>query len=277
MKTILAVIMAMILCAAPVLAKSYNNAIDVQITTDGGQTLPTYPVKLKPGLSKVYAEAKKGEQYRIVVKNRLNRRVGLVIAVDGRNIISGGKSWLKSDERMYILEPYGSGEFAGWRSSQERINRFYFTDVPDSYAAAFGDKSAMGVIAVSAYAELQRYQPPVPLASAPRSYESRAADKSGNSGTAAAPAPSVDKQARRPAKAEKSLESAGTGYGQEEYSPTYTVEFEAEKRPVHTAYIKYEWHSNLCRLGVIDCNAKPRQPHNRLWDNNGYAPPPPGR
>jgi len=36
------------------------------------------------------------------------------------------------------------------RSAQDKINRFYFTDVPDSYAAAFGDESAMGVIAVAA-------------------------------------------------------------------------------------------------------------------------------
>lgn len=276
MKTVLAVILGIFLTSVPALAKSFNNAIDVQITTDSGQTLPTYPVTLKPGMSKVYAEAKKGEQYRIVVKNRLNRRVGLVIAVDGRNIISGAKSWLKNDERMYILEPYGSGEFAGWRSSQERINRFYFTDVPDSYAAAFGDKSAMGVIAVSAYPELHRYQPSAPLTTAPKGYGGRAEDRADTSERAAqVPAPSPENKARRAAKAEKSLESAGTGYGHDEYSPTYTVAFEAEKRPVHTTYIKYEWRSTLCRLSVIDCDTPPRRPYNRLWDNNGYAPPPP--
>jgi len=44
-----------------------------------------------------------GGPLRIEVKNRLNRRVGLVIAVDGRNIISGTKSWLRNNERMYIL------------------------------------------------------------------------------------------------------------------------------------------------------------------------------
>ena len=86
-------------------------------------TCPSIRVKFRRS-RKVYAEAVKGTHYRIEVRNRLNRRIGLVIAVDGRNIISGAKSWLKNNERMYILEPYGSGSFAGWRTAQDRINRF---------------------------------------------------------------------------------------------------------------------------------------------------------
>ena len=135
MKTIAAIILAVMLWGANVWAGSIGNAVEVRIVTDDGRTLPIYPVKTKRALKKVYTEAVKGDHYRIEVKNRLDRRVGLVIAVDGRNIISGEKSWLKNNERMYILEPYASGEFSGWRTGQERVNRFYFTDVPDSYAA----------------------------------------------------------------------------------------------------------------------------------------------
>jgi|GEM_PF-3322003 len=47
------------------------------------------------------AEAVKGYHCRIVVRNKLNRRVGVVVAVAGRNIIPGQKSWLKNNERMY--------------------------------------------------------------------------------------------------------------------------------------------------------------------------------
>jgi hypothetical protein len=82
---------------------------------------------------------------------------------------------------------------------------------------------------------------------------------------------------KKAAKAERSLESAGTGYGREEYSPVQTVAFEAEKRAVETIHFKYEWRATLCRLGVVSCNLPPRRPANRLWDNDGYAPPPPGR
>jgi hypothetical protein len=291
MKTIAAVILAIVVSAAQVWAGGVGDSIEVRIVTDDGRTLPTYPVKTRHNLKKVYAEAVKGDHYRIEVKNRLNRRVGLVIAVDGRNIVSGEKSWMRNNERMYILGPYESGEFSGWRSSGDRINRFYFTDVPDSYAAAFGDESAMGVISVSAYPEIQRYQPPpARLQSQPApSWKNDGAGKGSGSADRAesaapsAAAPSAPSQAgemsrNRAAKSEsKALDSAGTGYGHEEYSPVQVVAFEPENRAVETVHFKYEWRKTLCSLGVVPCSATPRRYSNRLWDNGGYAPPPPGR
>src|SRR5271157_1742933 len=142
-------------------AATIGNAVEVSVINDNGWALPLYPVEIRHNLKKVYAEAFKGDNYRIVVRNKLNRRVGVVIAVDGSNIISGQKSWLKNSERMYIIDANSTNEFSGWRTGQDKINRFYFTDVPDSYAAAFGDESAMGVIAVVAYPEIQRYEPPM--------------------------------------------------------------------------------------------------------------------
>lgn len=286
MKTIAAVILAIVLSAVQVWARSVGDAVEVNIVSDDGRSLPTYPVKMRSGLKKVYAEAVKGDHYRIEVRNKLNRRVGLVIAVDGRNIISGGKSWMENSERMYILEPYGSGEFSGWRSSNDLINRFYFTNVPDSYAAAFGDESAMGVISVAAYPELQRYVPPARLQSqsAPAWQRDSAGKSAGSSEraesapAAAAPAPAGEMSKKRAAKMEqKSLEGAGTGYGHEEYSPVQVVAFEPEGRAIETIHFKYEWRSTLCRLRVISCDVPPRRHANRLWDNGGYAPPPPGR
>jgi hypothetical protein len=283
MKTIAAIILAVMACAANVWAGSVGDAVEVRIVTDDGRTLPTYPVKMKHALKKVYAEAIKGEHYRIEVRNRLDRRVGLVIAVDGRNIISGEKSWLKRSERMYILEPYGSGEFAGWRTGQERINRFYFTEVPDSYAAAFGDQSAMGVITVAAYPEQRRCEsPPLPLSQsgpyAGRTYDGVDNGPAALGRAAEAPAaPAAKGMKKESARAEQALEGAGTGYGREEYSPVETVAFEAEKRAVETIHFKYEWRATLCRLGVVSCDRPPCHPPNRLWDNGGYAPPPPGR
>lgn len=284
MKTIAAIILATMLCAADVWAGAIGSAIEVRIVTDDGRTLPTYPVKTGQALKKVYAEAVKGDHYRIEVKNRLNRRVGLVIAVDGRNIISGDKSWLRSSERMYILDAYESGSFSGWRTGQERINRFYFTDVPDSYAAAFGDDSAMGVITVAAYPEKRVIEPPpISMLQEPPSNQGRYGGNSAELSGAydrSAPAPSAPaaaKKAKKAAKAERSMESAGTGYGREEYSPVRTVAFEAEGSAAETIHFKYEWRATLCRLGVVRCDLPPRRPANRLWDNGGYAPPPPGR
>jgi len=280
MKIIALIILAFVLCTTSAWAGCVGDAVEVRIVTDEGRTLPTYPVKMGRGVRKVYAEAIKGDHYRIEVKNLLNRRIGLVVAVDGRNIISGTKSWLKNSERMYILEPYGSGEFAGWRTGQDRINRFYFTDVPDSYAAAFGDESAMGVIAVAVYPEARRCDTPIPLSRiAPpwqRGQEGKVTGKA-DKGEAVptAPAASGDYLNKKASRSEQALESAGTGYGRNEYSPSRIVAFEPEKRAAETIYLKYEWRSNLCKLGVIDCAKPPCCTPNRLWDNDGYALPPP--
>lgn len=282
MKTIAAIILAIVVGAIQAWAGNVGDSVEVRIVTDSGRILPTYPVKLRSGIKKVYAEAVKGDHYRIEVRNRLGRRVGVVIAVDGRNIISGGQSWLKNSERMYILDPYGSGEFSGWRTSNDTINRFYFTDVPDSYAAAFGDESAMGVISVAAFPEVQRYEPPpMPMSPPARpyrnSYEGKAAGSIADRAAPTPAAPAAESMKKKSARAEQALEGAGTGYGHEEYSPVQVVAFEPESRAVETIHVKYEWRATLCKLGVVRCNQPPRRPSNRLWDNGGYAPPPPGR
>ncbi len=238
--------------AAGAWAGNTGNAVEVQIRSDSGRMLPLYPVAARSPNRKVYVEAVKGDHYSILIRNLLSRRVGVVVAVDGRNIISGRQSWLRNDERMYILEPYGVGEFKGWRTSLDSINRFYFTDVADSYAAAFHDESAMGVIAVAVYPEVPRRRDADLSRAVPRS-EQRAAPS---------------------AKSEE--ESAGTGFGREEHSPARLVAFEPEAAPAQKVFLKYEWRSTLCRVGIISCG-KIRPPRNRLWDDDDFAPPPPGR
>jgi len=282
MKIFTAVIVAVFLCVSCAFADSVGDAVNVRVITDDGRTLPIYPVKMRHGLKKVYAEANRGDQYRIQVTNRLNRRIGLVIAVDGRNIISGTKSNLQNSERMYILEPYASGEFSGWRTSQDRVNRFYFTDVADSYAAAFGDKSAMGIIAVAVYREVKHFKLPTPWSTitpaTPGWQKGKTlgeADK--NEAGAAAPSASNERMLKSDAVREQVLESAGTGYGHEEYSPSEIVMFEPEKRAAENIFLKYEWRSTLCKLGVVKSHQSPCRPYNRFWNDNGYAPPPPER
>ena len=276
MKSIAAVFLAIVLCAFSAWAGGIGDAVEVHVVTDDGRSLPTYPVKMGHGLKKVYAEANRGDHYRIEIRNRLDRRVGLVIAVDGRNIISGGKSGLQGHERMYILEPNGFGAFSGWRTAQDRVNRFYFTDPPDSYAAAFGDESAMGVIAIAVYPELRRWRPPQPLSRiSPSGREGRTAAAHDKAESAAAPSVSGETMRKGAARAEQSLESAGTGYGRDAYSPSQIVAFQPERRAVETVLLKYEWRATLCRLGVAACDPPPRRPPNRLWDRDGYAPPPP--
>jgi hypothetical protein len=85
---------------------------------------------------------------------------------------------------------------------------------------------------------------------------------------------SRDKSVRPAAPSARAEEkSAGTGYGREEYSPSTIVEFEPESHPIEKIFLKYEWRSTLCKKGIIRCGGK-RAPHNRMWEGEGFAPPP---
>jgi hypothetical protein len=260
MKTFLSLCAIVLIWANTASAAIVGEAVKVSVITDSGWSIPFYTVKSSHVLKKVYAEAVRGDHYRIIVSNNLNRRVGVVVAVDGRNIISGQKSWLRNTERMYILDPYGTNEYSGWRTGQDRVHRFYFTDVPDSYAAAFGDQSAMGVIAVAVYPEIRPYEPPPHL-----NYSAREKRTQDGAMGKAAPSPRAD-----------ASENAGTGFGREEYSPSRQVHFDAENRAVESILIKYEWRHTLCRKKIINCDRTYGHYYNRLWDNEDFAPPPPG-
>lgn len=262
----------------PQLGAASTGMVDVEVLSDRGTPFRSYGIAPRGNdpAHRAYVEAVKGERYSLRIRNNSGRRVGLVIAVDGRNIISGRKSYLKNDERMYILDPWASASYEGWRSGDDRVNRFYFTDAGDSYAGAWGDFSAMGVVAVAVYPE--KWAPPPP----PVTLDERGPDSRFRPGAPAPGAPEAERQgagsaARGFSGREKSMESArkdpGTGYGEERYSPSVRVAFEPERHPAERHFLKYEWRDTLCRKGIIDC----RIGRNRFWDDDGYAPPPPSR
>jgi len=254
-------------------AAASASTVNVDLLADGKGPLPFYRVGGggTHDTYRAYVEAVKGERYGIRIRNNTARRVGVVVAVDGRNIISGEKSFLKGNERMYILGPYETETYDGWRTAKDTINRFYFTKPGDSYAGAFGDYSAMGVVAVAVFRERE-----VP------SQHSRVPDreKSGK-GTEDGSVPgepgegSGEAGAPRSPAGRQSAESAGTGFGDETYSPSIRVRFNPERRVAERHFLKYEWRDTLCMRGIIDC----RWSRNRFWEDadDGYAPYPPGR
>ncbi|XOF35209.1 MAG: hypothetical protein ACL93V_07965 [Candidatus Electrothrix sp. YB6] len=235
--------------------------ITVQVISGDGYIFPTYPTDSRDGSYRAYLQAQRNARYGIRIRNNTGRRIGLVIAVDGRNIISGDRSDLRNTERMYILGPYEEATYNGWRTTRNQVSRFYFSDAEDSYAGAWGDHSAMGVIAVAAYPEKRRrfrHRSHRPRLFSQRSVPTAPRSKYG----AADSAP-------------------GTGYGEGEYSSSVEVSFRPKRYPLEKQFYKYEWRRTLCRKGIISC----RRPHhhrdrNRFWPNensgnNGYAPPPP--
>ena len=99
-----------------------NTLVDVQIVNQYGQRFADYPIHRqgRSGEQRAYLEAVPGAGYAIRVTNTSGQRVGLVVAVDGRNIVSGKKSKLRSNERMYVLGPYETATYRGWRSGRDQ-------------------------------------------------------------------------------------------------------------------------------------------------------------
>ena len=266
MRYLLGLIIAAIMMAAAAPAYSHGGdrlrgEVIIEVVSESGSTLLSIPHKdfWKGGTHtiKKYLEARRGENYGIVIRNMTPERIGVVIAVDGRNIISGKKSDLKNSEDMYIVNSYGHGQYDGWRTASDKVHKFYFTDTADSYAMkTFSDSTAMGVIAVAIYREKER---PKPLYEQKSLYNTPAA-------------PSAESSARSKVGTARD-ESAGTGFGDEQYSPTIKIAFEPECTPFQKTLVKYEWRKVLCRKGILNCSQEPK---NRLWDEDEYAPYPPG-
>jgi hypothetical protein len=240
-----------------------TSPVVIEVVGRDGRVFREFPVTARDGALRSYLQAEKGERYEVRVRNTTGQRLGLVIAVDGRNIINGRKSELSRGEPMYVLDAWGTQDYAGWRANLSAINEFYFTDWSGSYAEAFGDRSARGVIAVAVYREVP---PPPPVHQPYRENE-----------PARAQAPAAAERPADAAKSEKRArrdESAGTGYGDRRIDHAVEVEFVAESRAGSRHFIKYEWRETLCRKRVIECSGK-----NRFWDEStlGFAPPPPRR
>ena len=68
--------------------------VDVELVSNRKGVFPLYRIGAERGHDtyRAYVEAEKGERYGIRIRNNTGRRVGVVVAVDGRNIISGEKS-----------------------------------------------------------------------------------------------------------------------------------------------------------------------------------------
>jgi hypothetical protein len=241
---------ALLMCAAWAAPawSSHEGAVAVEIVDERGRSFEEFPLTGREvGTYRAYLKARRGATYRIRVSNRTGERLGVVIAVDGRNIVSGKRSDLRANEAMYVLDPWQSNDYRGWRTSLRDVHEFYFTEWPDAYAErAFNDRSAQGVIALAVFRDRT---------------EIRRDDNF-----------SQDKSAAR------SAAPPGTGFGDRQYDPARRVEFLAEHRPLARSFLKYEWPETLCRRGIAcdESDRHDRRRRNRMWpDDDGFAPYPP--
>lgn len=190
-----------------------------------------------------YVVGKPGHEYQVRVTNRLGEDLLAVVSVDGVNVITGETA--HPSQSGYVVAPHRSVEIQGWRKNLSQTAAFYFTSLPDSYAARTGRPDDVGVIGVALFRRKQEPQ----VLSSPRIADSAAG-----------------------ARAESSI---GTGHGRREHSPAVRVTFErATSAPAEMLTLYYDSHANLLARGVIrePVHLAPRPPR----PFPGFVPDPQG-
>lgn len=249
-----------------------GNLVDVQLRVDGDAA----PLYLSPkGDRRLYFEAFAGRNYSVVLKNNTGRRIGVLLTVDGLNVVNGEITKLSPNEPMYVLDPWESATIQGWRTSMNDVRRFVFVDERRSYAERTGQaNSDMGWIRVMAYREQrpiaifrwnsEREQPPTQPW---RDTVGRRDESSKDAPEAAAPAPQASgelpkstMQRQDEGSAQKQmagLESQdrggsypGTGWGDRRTDRVHYVDFTPERTALDQLVFRYEYARGLVALGI---------------------------
>jgi hypothetical protein len=116
------------------------------VDRDRAETLSTWRHR---GAS--YVAGRPGDRYAVRLTNRSSGRVLVVLSVDGVNAVSGDTAAVS--QTGYVLAPYQTAEITGWRKSYSEAAAFYFTALPDSYAARTGRPDNVGVIGAAVFRE----------------------------------------------------------------------------------------------------------------------------
>jgi hypothetical protein len=232
--------------AAPVRAAA-GQLVDVQIVERArNAALAEYRHR-----GSTYVAGRPGERYAVRLSNRSGERVLVVLSVDGVNAISGQTA--SPAQTGYVLAPWQSADVTGWRKSDDEAAAFYFTALPDSYAARTERPHNVGVIGVAVFREriaLPRARPFEPMPYSSGRDDGRMADKAAEGSSAGSPAASPERE-RDAALASRS-DKLGTGHGEREHSPIGRTSFErATSQPAEIVQVRYDSHANLVASGVI--------------------------
>ncbi len=278
--------------------------VDVQVHVEGQGIAPLFTA---PGrFDRHYFQAFKGRNYSLVVRNNSGRRVGVLIAVDGLNVINGEKSALARNEAMYVLDPYERAAIRGWRTSLDQVRRFVFVDEERSYAERTGQANGnMGWIRVLTFRErrpfwegygkirgrddeilpygsrqeLNREQGPAPdvdqeQAPAPERRELQKSAPRAQGGELAPGAPEESRLYSDQRGNDSPQSAPGTGWGERQWDHVNRTWFVAEAWPVDRITLRYEYAAGLRALGIFPA----RYGRDRLWEREhgelGFARPP---
>ena len=254
-------------CGAALPAQATGSLVDLQVVDRGrGDVLSTWRHR---GTS--WVAGRPGDRYALRLSNRTGGRVLVVLSVDGVNAVSGENAAV--GQTGYVLAPYQTADITGWRKSYAEAAAFYFTALPDSYAARTGRPDNVGVIGAAVFRERVPepplggwFTPAPPLAKEGAASGRMEAERQAPSAAAANDAVAAEKSqsARRaePEMAQRDDRKLGTGHGEREYSPTTETRFErASSSPAEIVQVRYDSVQNLIAAGVIQRPRPiPRQP-----------------
>lgn len=188
-----------------------------------------------------YVEALKGREYAIRLRNPYPVRVAVALSVDGLNTIDARQTTAAA-ARKWVLEPYEAVTISGWQTSQTEARRFEFTTEERSYGHALGKTANLGVISAVFFKER-------------RSRLMTEADRDAGRQSAPAPRSSVpeDQKADSSARSRNKVEDeyAATGMGGRTGHAVSQVWLDLEDAPAQTVSLRYEFHPQLVRLGVV--------------------------
>lgn len=223
----------MVVAAATLLgagqALAHGAMVDVSVyDRTEGRRLPVYWHE-----GRAYVVGRPGNEYRVTLRSRLREEMLAIVSVDGVNVITGQTA--NPSQSGYVIGPRGALDIQGWRRSLAQTAAFYFTSLPDSYAARTGRPDDVGVIGVALFRKKEAPQPIAPIAPmAPQARSEASAD-------AAAGRRAMERDSR-----------LGTGHGRHETSHATHVTFErATSAPAEIITLYYDSHANLLARGII--------------------------
>lgn len=224
------------LCLVAFAASSTVTATQVDIfDRRSGETLAVYEHN-----GRSYVVGEPGHEYEVRMRSAEGGRMLAVTSIDGVNVISGQTA--ATSQSGYIVDAYGFLRIEGWRKSMSRTAAFFFTRLPNSYAARTGRPDNVGVIGVALFRERVHCCEQRPL------IEEQAAEApaSADSGAGANARARVERAER------EKEDKLGTGHGRSEYSAASYAQFErASDSPDEIINIYYDSRHNLIAQGII--------------------------
>lgn len=205
-----------------------------------------------------YVEALKGKAYAIRLRNPFNVRVAVALSVDGLSTIDA-RHTTAAAARKWVIGPRETITISGWQTSMAEARRFFFTTEDQSYAQRLGQPENQGVISAVFFKERAPVRI-VPLAQ----------DNAADGAPRQRPAPAGAAGKAESAAVRAAEEYAATGIGERTDHAVEIVHLDLEASPTTTVAIRYEYRSQLVRLGILPDNPGAADPLSRRQNAQGF-------